>query len=58
MLSTVTFAEHQGKTTVTIHWVPINASDAERTTFNKNRPSMNMGWTGTFDRLAEYVAKA
>ena len=27
-------------------------------TFDEGRESMKMGWTGTFDQLAEYLAKA
>ncbi len=33
MLSTVTFAEHPGKTTVTLKWSPLNATEPERKTF-------------------------
>jgi len=58
MLTTVTFAEHEGKTTVTVRWTPINATEAERESFQNNREGMKMGWTGTFDQLAEYLAKA
>jgi uncharacterized protein YndB with AHSA1/START domain len=58
MLTTVTFAEHEDKTTVTVRWVPINASAAERETFQNNREGMKMGWTGTFEQLAQYLAKA
>jgi uncharacterized protein YndB with AHSA1/START domain len=58
MLSMATFAEHEGRTTVTIQWVPINATEAERNTFNKNREGMKMGWAGTFEQLAEYLKKA
>ena len=44
--------------TVTIQWAPLNASDEERKTFDTNREGMTMGWTGTFDQLAEYLKKA
>jgi uncharacterized protein YndB with AHSA1/START domain len=57
MLSTTTFAEHQGKTIITIYWQPLNANEAERNTFNTSRDGMTMGWTGTFDQLAEYLKK-
>jgi uncharacterized protein YndB with AHSA1/START domain len=57
MLTTVTFAEHEGKTTATVRWVPINATAEERRTFNAERDSMRMGWTGTFEQLAEYLAQ-
>jgi len=57
MISMATFAEHEGKTTVTIQWAPVNASAEERKTFDTNRDGMRMGWSGTFDQLAEYLAK-
>jgi uncharacterized protein YndB with AHSA1/START domain len=58
MLTTVTFAEHQGRTTVTIHWVPINADTAERDTFHKNREGMRTVGKDTFEQLAGYLAGA
>jgi uncharacterized protein YndB with AHSA1/START domain len=57
ILSTVTFAEQNGKTTITVKWVPIDATEAERKTFEEGRESMKAGWTGTFDRLDAYLAK-
>jgi uncharacterized protein YndB with AHSA1/START domain len=56
-LSTVTFAEQDGKTAVTIRWAPHAASEAERKTFAAGRDSMQQGWTGTFDQFAAYLAK-
>ena len=58
MLSTITFAEHDERTSVTVRWVPLNATDAERKTFEGGRPSMQQGWSGTLDQLADYLAKA
>jgi uncharacterized protein YndB with AHSA1/START domain len=58
MLSTVTFAERQGKTTVTVTWVPLNPTEAERKTFEEGRESMKQGWSGTFEQLEAYLAKA
>jgi len=55
MLSTTTFAEHEGKTTITIRWAPLNASEAERQTFDTNHENMQKGWTGTFEQLAAYL---
>lgn len=57
MLTTISFAEAEGKTTVTITWIPINATDAERETFDTSRDGMKQGWTGTLDQLADYLAK-
>ncbi|HKR66039.1 MAG TPA: SRPBCC domain-containing protein [Thermoanaerobaculia bacterium] len=55
MLSTVLFTESDGKTTVTVYWSPIHATDVERTTFAEGKPSMTQGWTGTFENLEAYV---
>lgn len=57
MLSTVTFAEHEGRTTVTVTQLPLNATETERKVFAAGRESMRAGWTGTCDQLAEYLAK-
>jgi uncharacterized protein YndB with AHSA1/START domain len=57
-LSTVTFAEHAGisrGTTVVIRWIPIYANELERKTFDDAHVSMQQGWTGTLDRLQEYL---
>jgi uncharacterized protein YndB with AHSA1/START domain len=56
-LSTVTFAEADGRTKVTIRWTPHNATEAERETFDAEREGMQEGWTGTLDQLADYLAK-
>jgi uncharacterized protein YndB with AHSA1/START domain len=58
MLSTATFTEHGGRTTVTLRWAALNATEAERRTFDANHESMKGGWTGTFDQLAEYLVKS
>lgn len=55
LLSTITFTEHEGRTTVTVRWVPIDANAAERATFDGGRDSMRGGWTGTLDQLADYL---
>ena len=58
MLSTFLFAEHDGRTTLTIQWSPLDADERERATFAGAHPSMQQGWTGTLDQLAEYLARA
>jgi uncharacterized protein YndB with AHSA1/START domain len=58
MLSTFTFTEQDGKTTFTIWWSPLNASDAELKTFEEGRKGMQQGWGGTLDQLEVYLAKA
>ncbi len=57
-LSTVTFAEQEGRTTLTIRWVPLSATESERKTFEASHESMQKGWTGTLDQLAGYLAQA
>ncbi|HEV8108793.1 MAG TPA: SRPBCC domain-containing protein [Burkholderiales bacterium] len=56
--STVEF-EEQGtaRTKVTVTWLPQEASDAERGTFEEGRDSMNQGWGGTLDQLAGHLEK-
>ena len=60
-LTTVTFAEHAGMgkgTVVTVTSQPIGASAMELQTFDQGRESMTGGWSGTFEQLAEYLARA
>lgn len=58
MLSTFTFEEQPGGTSkFTVRWSPHNASEDERKIFEAGRTSMQMGWTGTLDQLAAYLAK-
>jgi uncharacterized protein YndB with AHSA1/START domain len=59
MLSTFTFEDQPGgKTKFTVRWSPHNATDEERTAFEAGRTSMQMGWTGTLDQFADYLARA
>ena len=53
MLSSVTFTEQAGKTTVTIQWSPLNASAEELQTFENMRSGMNQGWGGTLEQLGK-----
>jgi uncharacterized protein YndB with AHSA1/START domain len=55
-ISTTTFEEHAGKTTITIHWSPQNATELETSTFDGAHESMKMGWGGTFEQLENYLA--
>ncbi|HSY73884.1 MAG TPA: SRPBCC family protein [Dongiaceae bacterium] len=57
MLTETTFAEDKGKTLITIKWLPLDATDEERKTFNDARAGMTQGWTGTFEQLDDYLAK-
>ena len=58
IFSTVTFSERGGRTTITVHWVPYEATDDERKVFEEGKDSMQAGWTGTLDRLQAFLAKA
>ncbi|MBI5635842.1 SRPBCC domain-containing protein [Candidatus Micrarchaeota archaeon] len=58
LLSTALFSESNGKTTITIKWTPLDASEQERETFNAAFESINKGWSGTFEQLEEYLKKA
>ena len=57
VLSTVTFSEKDGRTTLTMTAVPENATDAERKRFEEGFASMTKGWSGTLDALAAFLAK-
>jgi uncharacterized protein YndB with AHSA1/START domain len=58
MLSTAIFEEQGGKTKLTVQWAPLEGSSAlECKTFDEGRDSMKMGWTGTMDQFAAYLAK-
>jgi uncharacterized protein YndB with AHSA1/START domain len=59
MLTTVTLSEEgPDRTRVTITWeVYGSATPAELDTFIKARGGMTQGWTGSFDKLEDYLAK-
>jgi uncharacterized protein YndB with AHSA1/START domain len=60
MLTTVKIAEEEsGRTRVTVTWEVIgNATQEEMETFIKSRGGMTQGWTGSFDKLEDYLQKA
>ena len=58
ILSTVEFeAQGQGRTRVTVNWLPHEASDTERQSFEEGRESMKQGWGGTLDQFTGYLEK-
>lgn len=57
MLSTVTFTEKNGKTTVNVEWNAINETPEERKFFDASHDSMTQGWTGTFEQLEEFLTR-
>jgi uncharacterized protein YndB with AHSA1/START domain len=58
VLNNLTLTEQAGKTTLTLRGGPITASEEERKTFAGMFDSMRQGFGGTFDQLAEHLAKA
>ncbi len=60
MLTTIDLtSEGENQTRVTISWeVEGNATDAERQTFHKEKSGMSQGWSGSFEKLEEYLAKS
>ncbi len=57
MLSTITFAEKDGGTLLTIRWAPYNATEVEIKTFDEGRPGMQQGWGGTMEQLVTYLTQ-
>jgi uncharacterized protein YndB with AHSA1/START domain len=58
VLNVATFAEFQGKTTLTITGIPINATEAERSSFKAGHSSMQAGFQGALDQLDQHLAGA
>jgi uncharacterized protein YndB with AHSA1/START domain len=58
ILNTLTLTERDGKTTLDLRGSPINATEAERKTFEGMRNSLRQGFTGTFDQLETYLKQA
>jgi uncharacterized protein YndB with AHSA1/START domain len=58
VMSMVEFEEDSPRRTrVTVTWLPHEAADVERRTFDEGRDSMKQGWGGTLDKLADYLRK-
>ena len=59
LLTTITFVEQGGKTTMSLCWDPLPTSlDVEIQTFNAAHESMKGGWGGTLRQLEAYLARA
>jgi uncharacterized protein YndB with AHSA1/START domain len=56
VLNTMTLTEKNGKTTMTLEGIPINATEEERRTFQEGRGSMQQGFRGSLDQLDAYLA--
>lgn len=57
VLNTLTLSENEGKTTLVLRGGPINATEEERRVFRAGFESMKQGFGGTFDQLADYLAR-
>lgn len=57
MRSTITFAEHAGRTTLTLRAVAVNATESERRAFEAGFQGMTAGWGGTLDQLLAHLAR-
>ncbi|MEQ1715913.1 MAG: SRPBCC domain-containing protein [Hyphomicrobium sp.] len=56
MLTTVELvSEDSDRTRVTVRWEPRDATPADVAEFIKQRGSMTMGWTGSFDKLEAFA---
>lgn len=55
-LTTLTFFENAGETTISVHCSALNANQAEQQSFDDNIDSMRIGWCGTFEQLEAYLA--
>jgi uncharacterized protein YndB with AHSA1/START domain len=57
MRTEVEFAEDDGGTRLTLRWTPIDATAEEEAQFAGIMESMTGGWSGSFDKLDEFLAK-
>lgn len=55
ILTTVTFVEENGQTTLILRAVPINATETEQQAFIDLHSSMQQGYGGTMEQLADYL---
>lgn len=58
VLNRLTLSEEGGRTVLTLRGHPINATSAEAAVYVSMFDSMRQGFGGTFDALADYLAKA
>jgi len=57
LLTTVTFAEASGQTTMRLTWVPYEASQAEIACFAAALDGLNQGWSAGMELLAVLLAE-
>ncbi len=56
VLNTASLSEADGKTTLTLHSTPLNASEVEIATFKAGHESMQGGFGGMYDVYEKYLA--
>ncbi len=57
ILNILTFEEQDGKTAFAMWGGPINAAEEEQSTYDAMSDNIKLGLAGTFDQLADYLAK-
>lgn len=57
VLSTVTFVAQGNNTEIIVQWKAYNATEIERKTFEEGASLMKQGWTDSFGKLEEFLAK-
>lgn len=55
-LSDIGFEDLGGRTKLRVAWSPLHVTEAERRVFVAGRDGMQAGWSGTLDRLEEFLA--
>ena len=56
VLNSVTLVEHDGRTRLTLHSTPLNASEIEIETFKAGHESMQQGFGGMYDVYEKYLS--
>ncbi|MES2989284.1 MAG: SRPBCC domain-containing protein [Pseudomonadota bacterium] len=56
MRTEVDFVEEEGGARLTLSWTPIDATPEEEAQFASIMESMTGGWSGSFDKLDEFLA--
>lgn len=57
ILVTFSFSDEKGGSKLTVSAVPLHPLHEESVTFDKGHDSLRMGWSGTLDKLAAFLAK-
>lgn len=54
----LTLTQEDGKTRLHLEGAPINATDEEERAFDEMRPSLDQGFSGTFEQLEAYLRRS